>query len=184
VRFLLTTAAMAIAVLTTTQVTYAAPTAGTHLSGVITQTVDTKNAYVGEPVVLTNVTSPDGSIAGAKMYGSVTSVRPAGQGRPAQLQIKFSRLVLPNGTSYAVNGIVTAMHANTKSNALKEVGGAVAGMLVGNAIGKTVFHTGLGGALGAAGGFLIAKNSRENMTVPQGTMVQVELKSARRQASH
>jgi hypothetical protein len=75
------------------------------------------------------------------------------------------------------------MQANTKSNALKEVGGAVAGMLVGNMIGKTIFHTGIGGLLGAAGGFLIAKNNHQNVVVPAGTAVRVTLRSARRQAS-
>ena len=72
---------------------------------------------------------------------------------------------------------------NTKSNALKEAGGALAGMLVGNAIGKTLFHTGAGGAVGAIGGFAVAKNNRSNVVVPAGSNVVVQIVSARRQAS-
>jgi hypothetical protein len=73
------------------------------------------------------------------------------------------------------------MAAKTKSNVLKEAGGALAGMLAGNAVGKMV-GVGAGGLIGAAGGFLIAKNSRENMTVAAGSVVNVELQAARRQA--
>jgi hypothetical protein len=120
------------------------------------------------------------------MYGTVTRVVRAGQGKTAQLLMTFHRLVLPSGATYAVNGTVTGMQSQTKSNALKEVGGAVAGMIVGNIIGKTIFHAsnGIGGFLGAAGGYLVAKNNRENMTVPSGSAVRVTLRTARRQASH
>ncbi|MGZ3506514.1 MAG: glycine zipper domain-containing protein [Vulcanimicrobiaceae bacterium] len=183
-RYLLNAAAMAIAFFMVGQVASAAPVAGTRLSGTIAQSVDTKTAYVGQRVELTNVRSTDGSISGARMYGTVTSVQRAGQGRPAKLQVTFSRLVLANGSSYAVNGVVTGMQATTKNNALKEAAGAVGGMLIGNMIGKTVFHSSMGGLLGAAGGFMIAKNNRENMSVTQGSTVNVELRSARRQASH
>jgi hypothetical protein len=57
-------------------------------------------------------------------------------------------------------------------------------MIVGNIIGKTIFHaaTGIGGFLGAAGGYLIAKNNRANVVVPQGSAVRVTLRSVRRQA--
>jgi hypothetical protein len=118
------------------------------------------------------------------MYGTVTRVIRAGQGRTAQLRMTFTRLVLPSGASYAIDGVVTGMQAQTKNNALKEVGGAVAGMIVGNIIGKTIFHasTGIGGFLGAAGGYLIAKNNRQNVTVPSGSAVRVTLRTVRRQA--
>lgn len=118
------------------------------------------------------------------MYGTVTSAVPASQGRPGKVQMRFTRLVLPSGATYAVDGVVSGMQANTKNNALKEAGGALAGMLIGNMIGKTIFHTSLGGVLGAAGGFLIAKNNRQNVVVPSGTAVQVTVRSARRQATH
>ncbi len=173
----------ALALLFSSQAALATPPPGTRLSGTIQQTVDTAHAYVGEKVQLTSVTSPGANVHGATMYGRVTSVVRAGQGRAARLRITMDRLTLPSGESYAVTGVVTGMTANTKSNALKEAAGAVGGMIVGNMLGKMVFHTGGGGLVGAASGFLLAKNNRENMTVPAGSTVNVLLSTARRQAS-
>lgn len=183
-RHLLAAAAFAGALATVTASAIAAPVAGSQYAGVITTSVSTANAYVGEPITLTHVYSPGAGINGATMYGTVTKVVRAGQGRPAQLQMTFTRLTLPSGASYAIAGVVTGMQANTKNNALKEAGGAVAGMIVGNIIGKTIFHASGGGLIGAAGGFLIAKNNRENMSVPAGSAVRVTLRSVRRQAIH
>lgn len=181
-RYLLAAAALAATVLSATPPASAALAAGSHYAGVITTTVDTGSAHVGQPVRLVHVNGS--GVSNATMYGSVTKVVRAGQGRPAELQMTFTRLVLPSGTSYATDGVVTGMHANTKNNALKEAGGALAGMIVGNMIGKTVFHASGGGLIGAAGGFLIAKNNRQNMTVPAGTGVSVTLRSVRRQSGH
>lgn len=182
-RYLFAPLAIVLAVLVAAPAS-AGPYAGAQYAGVITSSVNTKDARVGQAVTLNNVTSADGSVHGARMYGTVTHVVRAGQGRPAQLQLTFTKLVLSNGTTYAIDGVVTGMQAQTKSNALKEVGGAVAGMIVGNIVGKTIFHAGngMGGFLGAAGGYLAAKNNRENMTVPAGSAVRVTLRSVRRQA--
>jgi hypothetical protein len=176
---------MAIGVLTFSEVALATPVSGTRLNGTISQSIDSKSATVGEPVTLTNVTSTSGTvIRGARMYGTVTNVVRAGQGRPAKLEMRFTRLTLASGATYAVSGLVTGMQANTKNNALKEAAGAVGGMIIGNIVGKSVLHTNLGGLAGAAGGFLIAKNNRQNLTVSRGSTVSVELTAARRQASH
>jgi hypothetical protein len=147
------------------------------------QTLDTKTVEIGRTVSLADVMSADGSgeIVSAWLAGTVTKVARASQGQPAQLQITFTTLRLVDGRTYAVDGAVSGMQVQTKSNAVKEVGGTVAGMLVGNAIFKRVGLNG-GGIVGAAGGYLIAKNSRENMTGPAGSIVNVELRSARRQA--
>ncbi len=160
------------------------PATGSQYAGVLSQSITTKSAYPGEPVTLTHVTSASGSIAGATMYGTVTSVVKPGQGRSAQLQMTFTKLVMPSGASYAVDGVVTGMQAQTKNNTLKEAAGTVAGMIVGNIVGKTIFHTGAGGLLGAAGGYLVAKNNRADVTVPSGSTVRVMLRSVRRQSSH
>jgi hypothetical protein len=181
-RHLLAAAAFAGVCASFTTCVNAAPVAGSAYAGAITSSVNSKSAYAGEPVTLTQVSSPGAGITGARMYGTVTTVVHAGQGRPAQLQMRFTRLTLNSGASYAINGIVTGMQANTKSNALKEAGGAVVGMIVGNMLGKTILHTGGGGLAGAAGGFLIAKNNREDMTIPAGSAVRVTLRSVRRQA--
>lgn len=163
----------------------AEPTAGTEYAGNITQTIDTGTATVGQPVTLTNVVSQDGAVSGATMTGHVSQVVAAGSGKPAQLQIVFTTLTLSDGSQYAVDGVVTGMQAKTKSNAAREIIGAAAGMIAGNVLAKTIFGatTGMGGFLGATGGFLIAKNMKQNMTVSQGSAVRVTLRSIRRQAA-
>ena len=158
---------------------------GTNLSGQINETIDTGHASVGQMVTISNVSAPGANIYNATMYGTVTKVVSAGQGRPAQLRITLNRLRLSNGTMYTIVGVVTGWNAVTKNNTLKEVAGAVGGMLVGNVLGKWIFHGASGGGLvGAAGGYLTAKNNRSNMVVSQGSTVQVQLVSARRQTSH
>jgi len=164
----------------------AAPVPGSLLNGTLTQSYSSNHAYRGEPVVLRNVTADDGSgsVTGGTLYGTVSSVQPAGQGRPGRIQFEFYKLVTGSGATYSVNATVTRMKANTKNNALKEAGGTVAGMLVGNAIGKTLFHVGGFGAIGAVGGFLLAKNNHQNINVDAGTIVQVQLNSVTRRQSH
>jgi uncharacterized membrane protein YebE (DUF533 family) len=91
--------------------------------------------------------------------------------------------VLSIGASYTVDGIVTKLQVDTKSNAGKEAAGALAGMLVGNALGKMLFHGSAGGAFGAVGGFMLAKNNRQNVNVPAGSVVQVQLNAITRRQS-
>jgi len=57
-------------------------------------------------------------------------------------------------------------------------------MLVGNAIGKTLFHVGGFGAIGAVGGFLLAKNNKQDINIDAGTIVQVQVNSVTRRQSH
>ncbi|TAM60887.1 hypothetical protein EPN52_03980 [bacterium] len=159
--------------------------AGSTLNGTIAQDVSSKDAHVGQAVTLKNVNSADGSgqVAGATMLGHVTSVQRAGQGRPGKVEVTFDRLDLRNGNSYHVQSHVTHLEVQTKNNTLKEAGGAVAGMLVGNYLGK-VIGVGGGGLVGAASGYFLAKNNRENVTVPKGSVVSVKLTEvARRQAA-
>jgi hypothetical protein len=155
---------------------------GTMLAGTIDQNLSSNHAYVGQPVELSNVSSNDGSVNGGRLYGTVTDVQPAGQGTPGKIRMHFSRLWTRHGT-YNVDTRVSAVQAETKNNTAKEAGGALAGMLVGNAIGKTLFGAGGFGILGAAGGYLLAKNNRQNVNITAGTEVQVQILSvSRRQA--
>ena len=160
---------------------FAQPLAGTTLTGTLTTSLDTKSAYAGEDVYAENVSSSDGSIHDATMSGTVDRVSPAGQGQAARIRLHFDYLRLAGGRTYAIDGIVTQVQAETKNNGLKEAGGALAGMLVGNAITKTIFGIAGGGLVGAVGGFLIAKNNRENMTIPANSQVTVRVAGARRQ---
>ncbi|HTD34543.1 MAG TPA: hypothetical protein VK665_12825 [Candidatus Elarobacter sp.] len=155
---------------------------GTELSGTVDQAIDSKNAVVGQRFTMSNVHSQDNNINGATLYGHVCDVQSASQGRAAKLQLCVDKLHTRSGNSYALDGRVTAAQVNTKSNALNEAGGAVAGMIVGNIIGKKI-GTGAGGLLGAAGGYLYAKNAKQNVTIPSNTPVTVQVLRARRQAS-
>ena len=155
---------------------------GEVLAGRVTTAINSGSAYVGETVTAGNVAAGNGSFTGGTLYGHVTNVQHAGLGRPGKLQIVFTQLRLPNGSTYAVDGVVTALNTQTKNNTGREVIGAVGGMIAGNILGKTIFHSGAGGLLGAAGGFLIAHNDRQNINVPAGSAVRVSLRSARVQS--
>jgi hypothetical protein len=159
----------------------AAPPAGTELTGILGGALDSKSAYPGQPVALTNVATRDGSVSGATLYGMVTDVTHPGAGRNAQIRIHFETLRFANGTSAPVDGIVASMQVNTKSNAAKEVGGALVGMLIGNAVAKTILGASGGGVVGAIGGYVIAKDSRADVTIPAQTAITVRLAGPRRQ---
>lgn len=159
---------------------------GSLLNGTINDNYSSNHASVGQSVTLSNVTSDDGSgtITGGTLYGHVSAVQAASQGRPGKISFVFTKLITHAGSTYYVDTTVTKMQSNTKKNTLKEVGGGLAGMLVGNMIGKTIFHTGVGGFLGAAGGFLLAKNNKENVNVPKGSVLQVRVNSVTRRQTH
>lgn len=159
----------------------AAITPGTNLIGTIDQTLDSSNVQVGQRFTMHNVHTQDNDIHDAVIYGHVADVIRAGQGKSAQIQLAFDKLRTASGGSYALQGRAVQVQVNTKSNALKEVGGAVAGMIVGNVLGKAI-GTNAGGLLGAGGGYLFAKNNKSNVTVPQGSSVTVQVLAARRQA--
>jgi len=155
---------------------------GTLLIGNMDQSLDSKSAQIGQRFTMCSVHSQDNDINGAVIYGHVLDVVRAGQGRPGKIELAFDKLHTRSGNSYALEGRAQNVQTNTKSNALKEAGGAVAGMVVGNIIGKALHTNFVGGALGAGGGYLFAKNSRENVTIPQNAVVSVQVTAARRQA--
>ena len=129
------------------------------------QSLDSKSVQVGQRFTMSDVHTQDNDINGATIYGHVSDVQRAGQGRTAKIELAFDKLHTRSGNSYALSGRAQNVQANTKNNTLKEVGGAVAGMIVGNVLGKMV-HTNVGGLLGAGGGYILAKNSKENITIP------------------
>jgi hypothetical protein len=154
---------------------------GSELNGVIETQLDSKSAYVGEDVLVDHVNSTDGVVTDATLHGTVSNVVTAGQGRNAQIGLHFDTLTLRDGSVFPVDGVVESMQVNTKNNALKEAGGALAGMLAGNAIAKTLLGVSGGGLIGAVGGFLIAKDNRSDVVIPAQTAVTVRLAPQRRQ---
>ena len=159
------------------------PFASGDLTGTLSMSLDSKDAYVGEEVFLSDVSSADGTIRGASLSGTVTDVMRPSQGHPAQLNMHFDRLKLRNGSWYRIEGVVASMNVTTKNNTLKEIGGALAGMLAGNAIAKTVFGVSGGGLIGTVGGFFIAKDNRTDIVIPANTAVTVHVERARRQTT-
>jgi hypothetical protein len=173
----LAAAALALAPLTA----QAQVSAGTDLVGNMTQSINSGSAVVGQRVIIGNVHSQDNDITGATIYGHVCDVQSASQGRAGKLEICVDKLNTRSNT-YALDGRVIGAQVNTKNNTLNEAGGAVAGMILGNILGKRL-GTNAGGLFGAAGGYLYAKNAKQNVTIPANSVVTVQVLEARRQAS-
>lgn len=152
-------------------------TPGTTLSGTIDQNLSSNHVQAGTPVTISNAHSPDNHINGATIYGHVASYQAAGQGTPGKITLAFDKVVTRSGNTYLINGYATNVDVQTKSNALKEVGGAAAGALVGGLLGH-----GIGALIGAGAGGLYAKNNRQNINIPQGSSVTIQVVRARRQS--
>jgi hypothetical protein len=157
---------------------------GTILTGTISTELNSKTANPGDTFTLNNVSTAngDGTVVNGTIYGHVVSVQRAGQGKQPEIQLAFDRIVTPDGRSQYISGTVQSMQQNTNSNAKREILGAVIGDIVGNYIGKHV-GTDLGGLIGAGGGYLYAKNYKENVTVPQGASLSIMVTPARQQQS-
>jgi len=125
-------------------------------------------------------------VQGAIIAGEVTSVTSAGQGRKPSIGLQFDYLRLADGSTVDISATMTAdQRKEEHKNGLKVIATTLGGMLLGNAIGKTIFHTGGGGVVGAAGGLLYGINGKTNFTLPSGSDVQITLNQTvtiRRQA--
>jgi hypothetical protein len=170
-------AASAIGALCTSAALADTLTAGTTLSGTLTSPITTGKANLGDTFTL-NVTSPypndDQSYAGATVQGHVAQVIRAGQGRKAELDLAFDSITLANGQTAPVVGHVVRVDEKKDDSTGRKVLGAGIGMIVGNILGKAI-GTNLGGLVGAAGGFLYASNTGDNLTVPQDATVVLQL---------
>ena len=176
------TALAALALATTPLAAFAQVSPGTELVGNLDQSIDSKNATIGQGFTMSNVHSTDNNITGARIYGHVAAVQHAGQGTPGRVDLAFDKVVTRSGNTYAIQGRVESSQTNTANNTLKEVGGAVAGMIVGNIVGKAV-GTNAGGLLGAAGGYIVARNNRQNVSIPANSAVTLQVLASRRQAT-
>jgi len=153
-------------------------------------TLDSGKAYAGQHFTA-KVVSPfpndDPTFANAVVNGTVIKVVSAGQGRNPELHLSWDSITLQNGSSYPLNAEMTSGGAKQQNRngghvALTTIGGLIAG----NIIGKTIFHTNAGGAIGAVSGFLVGYNKKSNIQLSQGDQVQLTLTRplmVRRQAS-
>lgn len=152
---------------------------GAQLNARMNTTIDTAHAHVGDPFTLSVVPPyPSGNPAfqGAIIAGEVTSVTPAGQGRKASLGVQFDYLRLADGSTVNIAASMTEdQRKNETKNGARVVLTTLGGMLLGNAIGKTLFHIGGGGIAGAAGGLLYGINQKANFQLPAGSNVQITI---------
>jgi hypothetical protein len=152
---------------------------GAQLNARMRTAVNTSTAHVGDRFVMDVVPPyPSGNPAyqGAIIAGEITSVTPAGQGRKPSLGLQFDYLRLADGSTVDIAASLTQdqRKAQTKNGA-KVALTTIGGMLLGNIIGKTIFHTGGGGLVGAAGGLLYGINQKSNFTLPAGSNVQITI---------
>ncbi len=151
-------------------------TPGSQVYGSIDRQLNSKTAQVGDTFKLVDVYAPSANLQHATIYGHVAEVQSGGAGRKAQIRLAVDKIQTSSGT-YAVVGHVTNVKANTKSNAGREAGSSAAGALIGGLIGGWT-----GAVIGGGTGFLVSKNVHENVTIPQGAVVTVQLDSVRRQS--
>ncbi len=164
---------------------------GSVINARLNQGLDSGSAHVGDVFTMAVVPPyPSGNPAfqGATISGVVTKVQPAGQGRNPEIVIVPEYLRLPGGSTANIYGNVTSVAANksTAGTAGKAAIGALAGMLIGNAIGQTIFHTSGGGAVGLIGGAMLGANNKTNFSIPPGANATVQLSqtvTVRRQSS-
>jgi len=147
----------------------------TVITGTLEQTINSRNAEVGDPFVL-DVNAPfpadDQRFQGAKVYGHVATVQRAGGMHKGGVNLAFDRLTLLDGTTAALQGQLLSLDAkgNKANSTTKAIVGGVIGQIVGNYIGKHI-GTDVGGAVGAVGGAIYAVNTGQNITVGQGSTV-------------
>jgi hypothetical protein len=163
---------------------------GTQLTAQLRRDLNTGNAQVGDHVMLDVVEPyPNGNfdLNGAQIDAEVTSVTPAGQGRKPSIGLQFDYLRLNDGTKVDIDATMTGdQRVQQQKSGLHVLLDTVGGMFLGNAVGKTIFHTGGGGIAGAAGGFMYGQNQQANFDLPRGSSVQLTLNQpivVRRQSS-
>lgn len=150
--------------------------AGTTMTGTLDRELSSKHATVGEPFKLTNLNSHAYEVNGATAYGHVSQVQSGGAGRKGELKLTIDKINTRSGNIYKVVGYTTNVKVNTKSNALREGGAAGAGALVGG-----LLLGGWGAVIGGTGGFLVAKNVHQDVTIPANAIVTFEVSSAHKQ---
>lgn len=151
---------------------------GNMITAKINQTIDSGSAHVGDRFTMTVIPpypNNNSLYAGAQLSGHITKVVRAGQGTNPVLQFAIDRMRLANGRSAPVALMLQAQETQKHNNASNIGLSTLAGMIVGNMVGKTVFKTGGGGVVGAIAGALYASNTRTNVSLRQGSTVVLEV---------
>ena len=152
--------------------------AGTMVTSKMNQTIDSGSAHTGDKFSMTVVAPyPDNKsvYSNAQLYGHITRVVSAGQGKNPVLEFALDRIALADGRGADVAMTLQTQETQRHNNIGNIALTAAAGMIVGNMIGKTLFKSNLGGAVGLVAGALYANNKRTNVSMRQGSVVVTEM---------
>jgi hypothetical protein len=151
--------------------------AGTPISGRLSTDLDSGKVSVGDGFSLA-LTRPypndDVGYDGSYVRGHVARVVRAGQGRTPEIDLAFDSITLADGETAPLSGHVLDVAPKKKSAILTQAAGAGVGMVIGNILGKSIFHTDIGGLAGAAGGFTYANNRRTDFVLPANSIVELQ----------
>jgi hypothetical protein len=151
---------------------------GSVINATLNNDVNTGSAYVGQPIALTVQSGGDARLNGSTIYGKVADVQAAYQGTNPQLDIAIDSIKLAGSADQQpIAAKVVKIDPRKGSILAKQAGGTLAGMLIGNWIGKSI-DSNIGGAVGAVGGYMLTSNSKANFDVPAGSPVVLELTDA------
>ncbi len=170
---------------------------------VLRSTVNTRTAYVGQPIYCQTIypITVDNRMVipvGSSVKGAVTQVvRPGRVKGRAQIGLRFNELVLGNGTTVLLRGTLSGFGtagkedfsrkegkikgASTKGQDAEKVArttipGAEVGTIVGAAKGAPAKGLGIGAASGAAAGLIWVLASRgQDVVLPRGTNLDLQL---------
>jgi hypothetical protein len=157
--------------------------AGTGFVTALQNTVDTGRNHAGDKIALrtledVRVNEMTVVPAGATINGEVTHIDPAGRiAGGAELTLRFTELVLPNGTSYAISAAPIRFQGkgDAKESAIEIGGGAVAGGVVGGILGGSDDIV-KGAAAGAVVGTGVAVATKgDQIVLPAGRKMRVTL---------
>jgi hypothetical protein len=153
-------------------------TPGTTLTGTIDQSLDSHSAQPGQTFTISNAHSPNHDINGAVIYGHVDQVQRAGQGTPGKIHLAFDKINTRSGNIYQITGYASNLQVDTKRNTGKEAISTAGGALIGGLLGG-----GIGAVIGGGGGYAISHNNKQNVSIPQGSLVSVQITQSRRQGT-
>jgi hypothetical protein len=164
---------------------------GAEMHARMQSTIDSGTARVGDRFIMDVVPPyPSGNplFQGAVISGEVLSVTHAARGTKPALGLEFDFLRLADGSTVDISAQPTSVQEKsdaTTGHGAKTALATLGGMLVGNALFKTLFGIGGGGIVGAAGGLLYGLNDKQNIQIPSGSDVKLTLNKTvtiRRQA--
>jgi type IV secretory pathway VirB10-like protein len=162
--------------------------AGTVLEVEMLDTISSENSHPGDTfrARVSGSVRSDGRVAipsGSEVMGEVTEAVPLRKiGGQARLAVRFTDLVLPDGSTVPIDAsFVQSGRNETGKDAATIGGGAAAGAVLGRVLGKGNRSKGsvIGAIIGAAAGAVIASRTPgEEVVIPEGTVVSLRLDEA------